>query len=124
MVLEKNVFVERILPASILRKLEPEEMEAYRARFRDPGEGRRPTLTWPRQIPIAGEPPGMVAAARASAAFLAAPPMPTLFVNAEPRSILLGAQSDFCRPSPNQEEVVQQASGEDTVGQDVYNTGV
>ncbi|HEV7207872.1 MAG TPA: haloalkane dehalogenase, partial [Mycobacteriales bacterium] len=56
MVLDKNVFVERILPASILRELADDEMAAYRAPFVEPGEGRRPTLTWPREIPIDGEP--------------------------------------------------------------------
>lgn len=105
MVLEKNVFVERILPASILRKLAPEEMEAYRAPFREAGEVRRPTLTWPRQIPIDGEPPEVVKTAEAYAAFMAAAPMPKLFVNAEPGSILTGAQRDFCRTWPNQREV-------------------
>jgi len=110
MVLEKNVFVERILPASILRKLAPEEMDAYRDRFREPGEGRRPTLTWPRQIPIDGEPPEMVATAQAYAAFMAASPLPKLFVNAEPGSILVGAQRDFCRSWPNQQEVTVSGS--------------
>src|SRR5712664_228264 len=56
MVLQKNVFVERILPASVIRGLTPEEMERYRARYREPGESRRPTLTWPREIPVDGEP--------------------------------------------------------------------
>ncbi|MCP4036896.1 MAG: haloalkane dehalogenase, partial [bacterium] len=59
-VLEKNVFVERVLPASIIRELAPEEIEAYRRPFAEPGEGRRPTLTWPRQIPIEGEPADVV----------------------------------------------------------------
>ncbi|MFN4087754.1 MAG: haloalkane dehalogenase [Alphaproteobacteria bacterium] len=105
MILDKNVFVERILPASILRTLAAEEMEAYRAPFREAGETRRPTLTWPRQIPIDGEPPEVVAAAEAYAAFMATSPMPKLFVNAAPGSILVGAQRDFCRGWPNQREV-------------------
>ena len=56
MVLEKNIFVEKVLPGSVLRDLKPEEMEVYRRPFRSAGEDRRPTLTWPRQIPIEGEP--------------------------------------------------------------------
>ena len=105
MVLEKNVFVERILPASVLRGLTPEEMERYRAPYRDPGEARRPTLTWPRQIPIDGEPADVVAVVEAYAAWLATSPLPKLFVNADPGTILTGPQREFCRTWPNQEEV-------------------
>lgn len=105
MVLEKNVFVERILPASILRTLSDEEMDAYRKPFREPGEGRRPTLTWPRQIPIDGEPADMVERADAYAQFMATTEIPKLFINAKPGSILVGAQRDFCRGWPNQREV-------------------
>jgi haloalkane dehalogenase len=105
MVLEKNVFVERILPASILRPLAPEEMDAYRRPFREPGEGRRPTLAWPREIPIDGAPADVVAVVEDYARWLAASPVPKLFVNADPGSILVGAQRDFCRAWPNQREV-------------------
>ncbi len=105
LVLQKNVFVERILPASILRTLTDEEMDAYRAPYRDPGESRRPTLTWPREIPVDGEPADVVAVVDAYAAWLAQSPVPKLFVNAEPGSILVGAQRDFCRTWPNQEEI-------------------
>jgi len=105
LVLQKNVFVERILPASVLRGLTPEELERYRAPYREPGESRRPTLTWPRQIPIDGEPADVVAIAEAYAAWLAASPLPKLFVNADPGSILTGAQREFCRTWPNQDEV-------------------
>src|SRR5215475_10349812 len=56
MVLEQNSFIERNLPATILRKLDDEEMDEYRRPFLEPGEGRRPTLSWPRQIPIDGQP--------------------------------------------------------------------
>ena len=105
MVLEKNVFVERILPASVLRGLTPEEMERYRAPYRDPGEARRPTLTWPRQIQIDGEPADVVAVVEAYAAWLATSPLPKLFVNADPGTILIGPQREFCRTWPNQEEV-------------------
>ena len=110
MVLAKNVFVERILPASVLRGLGEAEMAVYRRRFAEPGEGRRPTLTWPREIPIDGEPADVVAAAQRYAAWLAASAVPKLFVNAEPGSILVGAQRDFCRTWPNQREVTVRGS--------------
>lgn len=105
LVLDKNVFVERILPASIQRRLTDEEMDAYRAPWREPGEQRRPMLQWPREIPIDGEPPDVVAVVEAYARWLAATPRPKLFVNAEPGSILVGAQREFCRTWPNQREV-------------------
>ena len=105
MVLQKNVFVERILPASVLRTLTPEEMDHYREPFRRPGESRRPTLTWPREIPVEGEPADVVAIVEAYGKWLAASPVRKLFVNAEPGSILVGAQREFCRAWPNQDEV-------------------
>jgi haloalkane dehalogenase len=105
MVLEKNVFVERVLPASILRKLDDAEMAEYRRPFATPGEGRRPTLTWPRQIPIEGEPADVVRIVQDYANWLSTSPVPKLFVNAEPGSILVGAQREFCRRWPNQTEV-------------------
>lgn len=105
-VLEKNVFVERILPASILRTLAPEEMEAYRRPFAEPGERRRPTLTWPRQIPVDGEPREVVERVEAYDRWLErSERVPKLFVNAEPGSILVGAQRDYARSWPNQREV-------------------
>lgn len=110
MVLEKNIFIERILPGSILRKLAPEEMEAYRRPFREPGEDRRPTLTWPRQIPIGGEPADVTAIAARYAQWLAGSNLPKLFVNAEPGAILIGAQREFCRRWPNQREVTVRGS--------------
>jgi haloalkane dehalogenase len=105
MVLQKNVFVERILPASVMRPMAPEEMEVYRAPYREPGESRRPTLTWPREIPVEGEPADVVAIVEAYGAWLAASPVRKLFVNAEPGSILVGAQREFCLAWPNQTEV-------------------
>jgi haloalkane dehalogenase len=105
MVLTKNVFVERILPASVIRGLAPEEMERYRAPYRKVGESRRPTLTWPREIPIGGEPADVVRIVQEYADWLGKSPVPKLFVNAEPGSILVGAQREFCRTWPNQTEV-------------------
>lgn len=105
MALTKNVFVERVLPGSILRKLTDEEMAVYRRPFAQPGEGRRPTLTWPRQIPLDGEPAEVVAVVRSYADWLAKSPVPKLFINADPGAILIGAQREFCRGWPNQREV-------------------
>jgi haloalkane dehalogenase len=110
MVLQKNVFVERILPASVLRGLTEAEMTVYRKPYREPGESRRPTLTWPRQIPIDGEPADVVAIVEDYARFLAKSPVPKLFVNAEPGVILTGAQRDFCRTWPNQDEITVRGS--------------
>jgi haloalkane dehalogenase len=105
MVLQKNVFVERILPASVLRKLTDEEMAAYRRPWRDPGESRRPMLAWPREIPVGGEPADVVAIVDAYGQWLAGSEVPKLFINADPGSILVGAQREFCRRWPNQREV-------------------
>jgi len=106
MVLEKNVFVERVLPGSVLRGLTEEEMAVYRRPFEAPGEDRRPTLTWPRQIPLGGEPADVVAIVQDYANWLKiADKLPKLFVNAEPGAILTGTQRDFCRSWPNQTEV-------------------
>jgi len=104
-VLQKNVFVERILPASVIRKMTEEEMAVYRHPYLEPGESRRPTLTWPRQIPIDGEPADVVAIVDSYAQWLATSPTPKLFVNADPGMILVGPQRDFCRTWPNQQEV-------------------
>lgn len=105
MVLEKNLFVETILPAAVMRQLTEEEMEAYRMPFDEPGEGRRPTLTWPRQIPLDGEPADVAEVVRQYSDWLATSEVPKLFVNAEPGSILVGAQREHCRAWPNQREV-------------------
>ena len=104
-VLDKNVFVERVLPGSIIRDLSDEEMEVYRRPFKNPGEERRPTLTWPRQIPIEGEPAEVVELVQSYADWLSKSDMPKLFINAEPGAILIGPQREFCRSWPNQQEV-------------------
>ena len=105
MVLAKNTFVERVLPGSILRKLGDEEMAEYRRPFATSGEDRRPTLTWPRQIPIEGEPKDVVAVVEDYSRWLAASSVPKLFINADPGSILVGRQREVCRTWPNQTEV-------------------
>jgi haloalkane dehalogenase len=109
-ILEKNVFVERILPASVIRGLTAEEMERYRTPYREAGESRRPTLTWPREIPVDGEPADVVRIVEEYGDWLSKSPIPKLFINADPGSILVGAQRDFCRRWPNQQEVTVRGS--------------
>ena len=104
LVLERNMFVEAVLPSSVIRDLSEEEMAAYRAPFDTP-DNRQPTLNWPRQIPIEGEPAHMVEQVEAYGAFMAGSDIPKLFINADPGSILVGKQRDFCRNWPNQVEV-------------------
>lgn len=110
MVLVKNLFVERILPLSVLRGLTDAEMAVYRRPYLEPGESRRPTLTWPRQIPIDGDPADVVAIVGDYAWWLATSGLPKLFVNAEPGTILTGPQREFCRTWPNQEEITVRGS--------------
>jgi len=105
MVLEKNVFVERVLPGSIIRDLTEDEMAVYRRPYTNPGEDRRPTLTWPRQIPIEGEPVEVRELVQSYADWLSQSEVQKLFINAEPGAILTGPQREFCRSWPNQKEV-------------------
>jgi haloalkane dehalogenase len=105
MVLDDNAFVEQVLPRGILRELTEDEMAEYRRPFATPGEDRRPTLDWPRELPLDGEPADVVAIVDEYARWLSASDVPKLFVNADPGAILLGAQRDFCRAWPNQREV-------------------
>src|SRR5262249_55570764 len=104
MVLQKNVFVERILPASVLRALTEDEMTVYRRPYLEPGESRRPTLTWPREIPLGGEPVEVVELVDRYGKWLAASDIPKLFINADPGMILVGPQRTFCRTWPNQRQ--------------------
>ena len=105
MILEKNMFVERVLPSSVLRELTDAEMDEYRRPFQEAGESRRPTLTWPRQIPIDGEPADVRDAVQAYSEWLSTSSLPKYFFNADPGSILIGAQREFCRSWPNQQEM-------------------
>ncbi len=104
-ILKKNVFVERIIPASVLRKLSDEEMAHYRRPYLEPGESRRPTLTWPREVPVGEEPADVIEIVEGYSEWLKTSQIPKLFVNAEPGSILVSAQREFCRSWPNQREV-------------------
>jgi haloalkane dehalogenase len=103
LILEKNIFVERILAGD--GKLSEKDLEIYLAPYRIPGESRRPTLTWPREIPIAGKPENMVAIAGSYADFLSTSDIPKLFINADPGSILVGKQREKARLWANQKEV-------------------
>ncbi len=105
MVLEENAFVEAVLPGSVMRKLAPEELDEYRRPFRAPGESRLPTLAFPRQLPIDGEPREVCEEVERYAGWLARSPLPKLFVNAEPGRILTGRLREECRRWPNQREV-------------------
>ena len=119
-VLEKNVFVERILPNSVLEPLSEETMAVYRRPYLEVGECRRPTLTWPREIPIGGQPADVHEVVVANEAWMAGPDVPKLFINAEPGSILIGRQREVCRSWQNQTEAtvrgahfIQEDSGEE-----------
>ena len=106
MILRDNLFVEQFIPKAVLRPLSVEEMAEYRRPFAEPGEGRRPMLTWVRQIPIEGEPADVATIAAAYADWLATSGVPKLFVKAEPGAILAGgANLDFARGLPAQAEV-------------------
>ncbi|GAA4995917.1 haloalkane dehalogenase [Actinopolymorpha pittospori] len=106
MILRDNLFIEQVLPEAALRTLSDEEMAEYRRPFAEPGEGRRPTLTWPREIPIEGEPADVTAIATAYADWLATSDVPKLFVKVEPGAILASDWLlDFVRGWPAQAEV-------------------
>jgi haloalkane dehalogenase len=104
LILEENAFVEQILPGAVFRGLTQAEMDVYRRPYRDPGESRRPTLTWPREIPLAGEPPDVVEIVRAYGEWLRNAEVPKLFIDGEPGAILRGDARDFCRSWPSQAE--------------------
>jgi haloalkane dehalogenase len=103
-VLEHNFFIETVLPKSILRDMTDEEMAVYRAPFPTP-KSRVPTLVWPQELPIEGEPADVVAMVSAYGTWLAQSELPKLFINAEPGATLIGRGREFCRSWPNQQEV-------------------
>ncbi len=104
MILNKNLFVEAVLPGSILRNLSEEEMEEYRRPFIMP-EHRLPTLKWPREIPIDGYPKEVVEVVSAYAEWLTVSEIPKLFIDADPGAILTGELREYCRSWPNQTEI-------------------
>ncbi len=105
MILERNLFVERILPGSILRTLSEEEMNNYRRPYLDNKNSRQPMLTWPREIPIENEPADVHQMVSDYSEWMAENDIPKLFVNAEPGAILTGEQRKFCRTWSNQQEI-------------------
>lgn len=105
LVLEDNIFVEGLLALSVGRGLSKTEMDVYRRPFVNQGEDRRPTLTWPREVPIDGEPGDVVEVVSTYGKWLETSQIPKLFVNAEPGTMLVGAQREYCRSWPNQDEV-------------------
>ena len=127
MILDNNLFVERVLPGSIIRQLSEQEMAAYRGPFLEPGESRRPTLTWPREIPLDGQPADVVEVVDEYSAWLSESEVPKLFINADPGAILTGDQRDFCRSWPNQTEVTvkgvhfMQEDSPEEIGQAITN---
>ena len=127
LVLENNIFVENMLPRTVLRSLTAEEMAQYRRPFAEPGEGRRPTLTWPRQLPIEGEPTDVTAIIEAYGKWLSSDPVPKLFINGDPGAALTGRLRDFCRTWPTQTEVTVkglhylQEDSPDEIGQAIVN---
>ena len=104
LIIDENFFIEKVLPASIIRQLTDAEMECYRAPFREP-TSRRPLLQWPRELPIEGEPTDVVELVERYGAWLAESNFPKLFVNADPGALLIGRAREFCRSWPNQQEV-------------------
>lgn len=104
MILDRNMFIERVLPGSVLRKLTEAEMTEYRRPFAERAD-RWPTLTWPREIPIGGEPVDVVQVVDEYARWMAENDVPKLFVNADPGAILVGPAREFCRGWRNQTEV-------------------
>jgi haloalkane dehalogenase len=104
LILNRNMFIEAVLPSSVMRELSAAEMDAYRAPHQQ-SDDRQPLLNWPRQIPIEGEPADIVALVDEYGTFMAGSDIPKLFINADPGSILVGAQREFCRSWPNQQEV-------------------
>jgi haloalkane dehalogenase len=105
LVLRDNVFVESVLPSGIQRQLSQAEMDTYREPYREPGEARRPTLSWPREIPIDGHPADVHSIVTANAEWMARTSVPKLFVNADPGALLIGSLREACRRWPNQHEV-------------------
>ena len=105
MCLEENFFVEKVIPMAVMRDLDAAEMAAYRRPYPEPGEGRRPTLTWPRQIPIEGEPADVARSLEANCEWLAGSPVPKLFLSADPGMMVTGAVAERARGFPNTTEV-------------------
>jgi haloalkane dehalogenase len=105
LVLEQNLFIEKILPNAVLRRFTAEELEHYRRPFEQPGEDRRPTLSWPRSLPLDGEPAEVVDVIRSSCLWLSRSDIPKLFINGEPGQLVGAHLRGIIRGWPNQAEV-------------------
>jgi len=105
MVLEENIFIDKILPRAVIRQLTEEEFNHYRSPFRNTGEDRRPMLSWPRSLPIDGEPGKVAEAVSRNGAWLAQSSQPKLFINGEPGTLARGRLREIIRQWPNQTEV-------------------
>ena len=108
LILEKNVFIEKILVGSIIRQLDQYEMEEYRKPFENPGEDRRVMLSWPREIPIEGQPENVCKIVSEYSNWMSKNNIPKLFINADPGAIIQGSVRDFCRTWKNQSEITVQ----------------
>lgn len=105
LVLQQNLFIEKVLPAMVLGDLPTEVWNEYRRPYRNPGEDRRPSLTWPREIPVNGEPADVLAVIEANNRWLAESPLPKLYIHVEPETVMKGHVLDEVRTFPNQTEV-------------------
>jgi haloalkane dehalogenase len=110
LVLRDNAFVEQVLPGAVLRSMAESEMTQYRKPFLNPGEDRRPTLTWPRQIPIDGEPADVVKVVQEYGSWLAQSQIPKLYIHTDPAALDKGKPREFCRTWPNQKEITVKGS--------------
>ncbi|GAA1521465.1 hypothetical protein [Kribbella lupini] len=110
MVLTDNVFIEQVLQAGTLRQLDDADLAAYRRPYLDPGESRRPMLTWAREIPIDGEPADVHDVVTANAQWMRTCDVPKLFVNGAPGALLTGPLRELCRTWPAQVEVTVNGS--------------
>lgn len=105
LVLEQNLFVEKVLPSMVMRTMSDDELAEYRRPYLEPGENRRAMRAWPQELPINGEPADNVAAIQAYADWLSESDVPKLFINGDPGMSLVDAQREFCRSWPNQHEI-------------------
>ena len=102
LILQKNLFIEYLLP---LRGISRKAMEVYRRHYRNPGSTRQPMLTWTRELPIEGQPEDVTQIVDSYSRWMANSSMPKLFINGDPAGFLIGAQREFCRTWPNQQEI-------------------
>ncbi|HUO32202.1 MAG TPA: haloalkane dehalogenase [Bryobacteraceae bacterium] len=105
MVLDENIFIEKILPQAVIRHLTDEELNHYRSPFRNSGEDRRAMLSWPRSLPIDGEPAEVAEVVSRNCNWLAKSDVHKLFINGDPGTLARGRLREIIRRWPNQTEV-------------------